>query len=388
MAEHVALPAFSSWAGPRNPKLLIIGEAWGEQEAMTRQPFVGASGCELWRMLGEAIPVAGEEHLAAIKSFRYGNAWIRQREGWLTGTSIAFTNVFNLRPVGNKIESLCETKKENKHVRPSDQIARGFYLRSEYLLELARLSDEISQASPNLIVAAGNTACWATLRATNIGGIRGACTIGCKKEEGGASPGRKILPTYHPAGVLRNWSWRTVVVADLIKAWRESQYPELVRPERQVQINPGLPDIATWLAGLVSRPPPYLAVDIETAGGQITCIGFARSRSDALVIPFMDLRLTEGSYWSRRDELVAWQYIRDILALPVKKLFQNGSYDLQYIMKMGFTVVGAEHDTMLLHHSLFPELQKGLGFLGSIYTGEQSWKLMRRRKADTEKKDE
>jgi hypothetical protein len=43
---------------------------------------------------------------------------------------------------------------------------------------------------------------------------------------------------------------------------------------------------------------------------------------------------------------------------------------------------------MLLHHSLFPEMLKGLGFLGSIYTNEQSWKLMSRPKADTEKRDE
>ena len=42
---------------------------------------------------------------------------------------------------------------------------------------------------------------------------------------------------------------------------------------------------------------------------------------------------------------------------------------------------------MLLHHSLFPELQKGLGFLGSIYTNEASWKLMRGQD-DSNKKDE
>jgi hypothetical protein len=33
-------------------------------------------------------------------------------------------------------------------------------------------------------------------------------------------------------------------------------------------------------------------------------------------------------------------------------------------------------------------MNKGLGFLASIYSNESSWKLMRRRKADTEKADE
>jgi hypothetical protein len=32
---------------------------------------------------------------------------------------------------------------------------------------------------------------------------------------------------------------------------------------------------------------------------------------------------------------------------------------------------------MLLHHALQPESEKGLGFLGSVYTNEASWKLMR-----------
>jgi len=43
---------------------------------------------------------------------------------------------------------------------------------------------------------------------------------------------------------------------------------------------------------------------------------------------------------------------------------------------------------MLLHHALYPELPKGLGFLGSIYTNEASWKLMRRERSDTVKRDE
>jgi len=41
---------------------------------------------------------------------------------------------------------------------------------------------------------------------------------------------------------------------------------------------------------------------------------------------------------------------------------------------------------MLLHHALQPESLKGLGFLGSIYTDESNWKLMR--KSTTIKRDE
>jgi len=63
-------------------------------------------------------------------------------------------------------------------------------------------------------------------------------------------------------------------------------------------------------------------------------------------------------------------------------------YDLQYILPLGIAARANLEDTMLLHHSHYPEMKKGLGFLGSIYTSEPAWKLMRTMKADTEKRDE
>jgi hypothetical protein len=36
------------------------------------------------------------------------------------------------------------------------------------------------------------------------------------------------------------------------------------------------------------------------------------------------------------------------------------------------------HDDMLLHHVLYPELNKGLGFLASVYCNEFAYKLLRK----------
>ena len=52
---------------------------------------------------------------------------------------------------------------------------------------------------------------------------------------------------------------------------------------------------------------------------------------------------------------------------------------------MGITVPHAGEDTMLLHHSLQTEMEKGLGFFGATYTDEPSWKFMR---LDNLKKEE
>ena len=43
---------------------------------------------------------------------------------------------------------------------------------------------------------------------------------------------------------------------------------------------------------------------------------------------------------------------------------------------------------MLMSHALYPELQKGLGFLGSVWTDEPAWKLMRSSKSTETKRDE
>jgi len=344
-------------------------------------------------MLGEAIPqVAPELWREAEAMFRYGNAWIGRRAPWLEATGIAFTNVLNLRPPGNRLDNLCVAKKEVPNDYPMPFLARGQYLRPEYLLELNRLFNEISTSRPNLIVAAGNTACWAVLQATNIGSIRGATAQSLIKntEFNSRDLGPiKVLPTYHPAGVLRQWSWRPIVVADLMKAWRESAFLELRRPARSVLVDPTLAEIEQWAGQTLANPPALLAFDIETGQQQIKCIGFARSRTEAAVVPFVDLTQRNGSYWSTpAEELSAWSVVGRLLGSGITKVAQNGLYDLQYLFKMGLVVRNCLEDTMLLHHSLFPEMRKGLGFLGSIYTDEASWKLMRRPRADTEKRDE
>lgn len=351
-------------------------------------------------MLGQALPDCEPElHAEICAQHRYGLSWVGDRERWLAAAAIAMTNVLAFRPPGNKLEALCGTKLEVGTGYNYPPIAKGKYLRTEYLGELERLREELLSFAPNLVIALGNTACWALLRATNIGSIRGTVAwsvpfeIESEWEERFKVEGKiclKVLPTYHPAGVMRNWSWRPIVIADLMKAAREGQFPEIRRPERTVTVNPTLTEVLAFAQRVLQAPPALLAVDIETEGGQIKCIGFAPSRGEALVVPFWDKGKAGWSYWDdTQSEWAAWNAVQVMLESPVPKVFQNGLYDLQYILKTGIRPAALYEDTMLLHHSLYPELQKGLGFLGSIYTAEASWKLMNRRgKQDSEKRDE
>lgn len=345
---------FGSVLGPRvRPKIAIVGEAWGQQEALAGLPFQGTSGQELTRLLSEA---------------------------GISRSDCFLTNVFPFQPQANDIEQLCVNKAGAGLQYPMPPLRTGKYIDPRLLGEVERLRTELTAVQPNLILALGNTACWALLARTNIGAIRGSIA------EGVLVKGTKVLPTYHPAAVLRNWSLRVITLADMMKAELERHFAEIRRPERWVTISPTLAAIAEW----VTRPATAYAADIETSRGQITMIGFARSRSDSIVIPFVDDTKSHHHYWdSPGDEVVAWGLVQQVLAGPVPKIFQNGVYDMGYLLRQGMRLNSCLHDTMLLHHSLYPELQKGLGFLGSTYTNESSWKLMRNaHRADAFKRDE
>lgn len=389
---HPPAPPFSHTSGPQSARLMLIGEAWGQTESETGLPFAGESGKELWRMLGEAMPhIAPAEHAVASLAFRDTAKWLAARDTWLASASILMTNVLALRPRDNKMENICGSKSEVGPNYPFSHLAQGKYLRPEYFGELDRLATEIGEVHPNVIVALGNTACWALLHVTNIGSIRGNVAPCYNVGKIALSlAGIKTLPTYHPAAVLRQWPWRPIVVADLMKAAREAGFSEIRRPERYVLISPALKEIEDWTHDVLTNPPPFLAVDTETGAGQIKCVGFAKSRSEVIVIPFVDFGKLGGSYWHKpSDEAAAWFCVKMLLESNIPKIMQNGIYDLQYFLRYPLRPNACIEDTMLLHHSIFPELQKGLGFLGSIYTNEASWKLMNRKRAtDVEKRDE
>ena len=322
--------------------IALVGEAWGEQEEILRLPFQGASGYCLNKMLEEA--------------------GIQRADCFVT-------NVFNLRPKpSNDIENLCAKKAEVSNKLPP--ISQGKYIRDEYLPEIERLREELADVRPNLVVALGRTAAWALLGSGAISRIRGTVSW--------SEWGYKVLPTYHPAAILRQWELRATTVFDLRKASREASFPEIRRPQRSIWIEPTLEDIIYFKEAYLDRAE-IIAFDIETAAEQITCIGFAPGPHEALVIPFFDPR-RGGNYWpTQHDEREAWRIVRSILGLPVPKVTQNGLYDVSYLwQRYGITVNNWADDTMLLHHALYPEAQKGLGYLGSIYTNEPAWKTMRK----------
>ncbi len=351
-------------------KILIIGEAYGMREMLFEHPFVGASGVELSRMLSEAelAPGVNINYPTEKEMIAY---WQDLRKH----CDIAITNVFNRQPMNNNILEFFTSAKEGlTHLPP---LTRGKFLKPEYGTDIETLWQTINTLKPNLILALGNIACWATLGQGKISTIRGTIKVA-------SNFNIKVLPTFHPAAVLRQYNLRPIVIKDLLKAYAESATPEVQRIKRWLTVNPTLDEIRAWM----ERPADYYACDIETSvvidkvsiyiGKQITMIGFARSSHDGIVIPFIDPTKDNWSYWSNSaEEIEAWKLVIKILRSNVPKVFQNGVFDISRLVAIGIRPNNCRHDSMLLHHALYPEMLKGLGFLGSIYSQEIAWKDMR-----------
>ena len=323
-----------------DPKLMIVGEAWGEKEAELGAPFVGYSGQLLDSMLRAAN--------------------IKRDDCFLT-------NVFNFQPTNNKLESLAGPKSEAIEGLP--QLGQKLWIRKTFQPELDRLWRQVKVINPNVIVALGATPLWALCGLKGIKKYRGTPVYALRDN-------RKVLPTYHPAAVGRSWKLRPIVIADLYKASEQALFPELVRPKREIWVEPTLSDLDLFYKNFIAAAP-NISADIETKQGTITEIGFAPSPTHAIVVPFY-LRATNGNYWpTAMDELRAWRWCEKVFANH-GVIGQNFSYDLQYLWgKNHIRVPHVEDDTMILHHTLYPEMEKSLGFLGSIYTDEPSWKFMR-----------
>jgi hypothetical protein len=185
---------------------------------------------------------------------------------------------------------------------------------------------------------------------------------------------------------MQNYEWYPTAAADFIKAKIHSESPIAILKNRKIWIEPTIEDLISW--GEYLCEAKYLSIDIETKNKQITCIGFAPSNEESFVIPFWD---KFGNHWENHaDEAIAYRVTRAICKSKAIKIFQNGLYDIQYLARYKIPVLHFLEDTMIKHHSLYPDLPKGLDYLGSIYTDEVAWKRWRVRGGDTQeyKKDE
>ena len=316
--------------GPQPARILIVGEAPGADEIRLGEPFVGVSGQELTRMLHDA---------------------------GIMRTDCRITNVTMERPAGNDISTFFPKKSQ---LTPQDKFIGGRWCTPAIATGLEHLRQEVARTSPSVIVALGDTALWALTGESGITKWRGSY-LDLRPVFGGPVPvDAVVIPTYHPAAILRQWSWRYIAVQDLRRAAREVHARTRPEPERYI-----IPQSFSEAIHALNSLDGLVACDIETRVGHIDCIGFATSESDALCIPFFSLQNPTG-FWTLEEEAQLVTAIKRALA-RCDIIGQNFLYDAQYIARHWGVAVVPQFDTMIAQGVAWPGLPKALDFLSSMY---------------------
>ena len=329
-------------------KIALVGAAPGEREVERGLPFCGPSGSVLDAMLR----AAGIDRDACY--------------------------------VGN----VYSTKLRENDVSKTRQLL-GAGWDAFHTLNTARLRTELEEIAPNVVVPLGSTALLALAGTPSIAQFRGSVRMGT-----GYFNSYKLVPTFHPTMVLRQWSNYTICIGDLIRAAKQAELgPGIVWPKRELNITPSIEEVEAYLAG-PCHECDLLSVDIETGWGQVRGVSFAPSQFEALYVPFIALNKLDRNYWQdTATEKRAWLAVRACLQSSVPKLGQNfANYDVIWLLgKMGIKVNGLGDDLRLLHKALYPELPASLAFMGSAYSEQGSWKTMARhsgrRVKDDDKRD-
>lgn len=310
--------------------IMLVGEAPGENEERDGSPFVGLSG----RLLDSMLREAG----------------IERHECYIT-------NVVKVRPPANDFTVFYKDAKDT----PTPE-----------LIEWRKvLYEEIKDQNPNVIVCLGNEALKALTGLSGIKKYRGSI-LGATLVRASGKP-FKIVPTYHPAAVARMFEWRPVAVMDLRRAAECGKTDALEITHRDIRIDATFDELKEELIRLRTKPEGAIAFDIETENRQVTAISFSDRRHHATVVPFF---FDGRSCWSEQEEVELWQLITELLEdESVGKIIQNMNYDVVFLKEiMGIETKGVVMDTMLAHHTVYPEFPKGLDFLCSMYTDQPYYK--------------
>lgn len=225
------------------------------------------------------------------------------------------------------------------------------------------LRRNLAKINPNVIIAVGEVVLQALTDYVAVDKYRGS-PLPCKLKDNVI-----VLPVEHYKEYYGSPAWQPLTDFYLQKAYSYRDLTEL--PWRPLEViitkDIALLEREFLSADYINNPESVLAIDIECSYSEMTCIGFAKDENTAYVIPLVHAVSTELAGLLK--------LIDRIQRSPVKKILQNGNFDITYQgYYYGIKVNNFYWDCMLCNHSLWPNLPKGLDTVSSIFTDEKFWK--------------
>lgn len=310
--------------GSRKAKIMIIGEAPGEREDEEHVAFVGPSG----QLLREGLQAVG----------------IEPDECYIT-------NVAKCRPPENRTPTRTEAK-----------VCASTYL-----------TRELAVVKPDYLLGVGNAPLQALAGRSGITKHRGTPI----ELDGGGT----LLPTFHPAYILRSPQHGPTFRADLERFGRmvrgessgaEGTRVKIIRTKSQLK----------WLRRKLDEAS-IISFDLETSSegtgkdhryhkpwdpeGKIVMVGFTWEEGLGVAVPLHHAE----SPW--RDPDAVLRFLKPPLESADKKLVaHNGKFDCTWLASKG-VFVQQTFDTMLAAHILDENRAKGLKPLSQILLGVDAY---------------
>jgi DNA polymerase I-like protein with 3'-5' exonuclease and polymerase domains len=118
------------------------------------------------------------------------------------------------------------------------------------------------------------------------------------------------------------------------------------------------------------RSDKPVAADIEGLNGETACMGLANEAHRAICINFRD---ADRNRFTLREECEIWMRIQKLFDSH-KVIAQNGGFDAYWCWLRDWLRIHVYFDTLLAHHTLYPQLPHNLGYLTAQYTNHPYYK--------------
>jgi len=311
-------------------KLTVVGEAPGKTEVNQGRPFVGPSG----KMLERGLATIG-----------------------LKRSDVQWTNAVLCDCRENQLEearSCCEQRLHD---------------------ELAPMKSAASRAlSGAPVMTVGALALRSVLRKpqAQILKYRGSVI-----QEGG----RTVLPTIHPAFVMREPAWGVVLERDVARVGRFMLGGKPVPPV-QFEVIRGLHGLGMTL-GAMGRVVSFDVETLELGPTETPLICYALSDGErTAVVPWSTGRDGTGSFWGAHEKVAS--EVTSICFRNRKVIMQNGEAFDAIVAKRYGIEIAEWGDTLLAYHVLESHLPKNLAHIATQFLDLRPWKMSEERHASLE----
>ena len=314
--------------GPINASVAIVGEGPGQSEVERGRPFIGGSG----RLLFDNLKAIG-----------------------LHRTDVYTTNVV-------KRQVSLSRHGDERNVVKTDELDKWIDLLN---WELAKL--------PNLktVLIMGNFALRALIGEEKVTNWRGSVIQPAKL------PGNRLgtyVVTINPAYAMRELKLEPVFTLDIrnrLGAVLRGSYKPY---EISTLINPTYKEALGTIRSIRDARKPT-ALDIEWIAKETACVGLANDPHHSICINWRNDRDNRYTLQQEADILYALQDLCDShKANSIPLIGQNAQFDTYALRLKDWLSVSFSDDTLLQHHTLYPQLPHNLGFLTSQYTTHPFYK--------------